>query len=342
MRCLNVSLLGLLGLVFAHLAFAEAAQSEPPPLELCLAAAADYSPVYRTQIFPSTTKEVAAVFRLREGESYKKMTSTWIAVDVGGAAPPNYKIAEGDLQEQKDRGVFRLTGLQKPMPIGKYRLDVTADGKPWHSVEFTVAAGDKPIDTKRPQELFPLADGKVWTYAFVQEPGEGAKITLPGITPDADGKLRATVTITVAETTPAGAHMELRRNTDFVFEEWWQLSEAGLSALKRHQVGDEWMILDPPQVLLPWPLDTPKTWTYEAKDKLFKQTYRLWGPVPVKGAKGEAPGYVVLTEQGLGPGINLTAERHFIPGLGLVREVIVTALNGSMLSRQEMVLKDAP
>jgi hypothetical protein len=32
-------------------------------------------------------------------------------------------------------------------------------------------------------------------------------------------------------------------------------------------------------------------------------------------------------------------ERHFVPGVGLVREIIVVALGGDLLSRQEMVLQ---
>ena len=35
----------------------------------------------------------------------------------------------------------------------------------------------------------------------------------------------------------------------------------------------------------------------------------------------------------------LTAERHFAPGVGLVREIIITALGGDLLSRQELVLQ---
>ena len=325
-----------LGLFVGTLITTTNVQAQEPSLQLCFAAAADYSPVYPTQTFPSTAKEVIAVFRLAKGESYKILTGTWIAVDVGDAAPPNYQIAKGDLQLQgRDRGKLSYS-QDNPLPLGKYRLDVRADGKPWKSAEFTVAPADKASDIKEPRGLLPLTKGKIWTYQFMQEAGEGAKINLQGIVPDADGKARAKVTMTVAETDNAGTQIELRRNDVLVFDEWWQLGEKGLVATKRKKEGKVFM-LDPPQVLLPWPLKAPRTWDYEAKDKSFKQTYQIWGPVPIKEPKGVAPGFVVLVrEHSQLPAI--TAERNFLPGVGMVREVIIQALNGKMVSHQEMTL----
>jgi len=60
--------------------------------------------------------------------------------------------------------------------------------------------------------------------------------------------------------------------------------------------------------------------------------------VPVEGPRGPAPGYVVVTEQ---PGslATISVERHFLPGVGLVREIIITAVGNERASRQEMVLQ---
>jgi hypothetical protein len=82
------------------------------------------------------------------------------------------------------------------------------------------------------------------------------------------------------------------------------------------------------------PLKAPAKWGYRPKDKSYEQKYSMWGPVPVKAPGGETPGFVVLVEQG-----NTTVERHFVPGVGLVREVIIVALGDEMASRQEMVLQ---
>jgi len=46
------------------------------------------------------------------------------------------------------------------MPVGKYRLDVSADGKPWKSTAFTVVEVAKAPDVKKPEDLLPLRQGR--------------------------------------------------------------------------------------------------------------------------------------------------------------------------------------
>ena len=318
---------------------------EVAPLQLCLARAADYSPVYPTQTFPAgATNEVTAVLRLDKGESYTTMTATWIAVDVGDVSPPNTVIHEILMQVKgKDRAAARWFIREGVLPEGKYRLDVAADGKHWRSVEFAIAVMPPAAEVKEPKDLLPLTEGTVWRYGFEQEFAPGLKFDLPpGLKLDADGKLRATVTYTVAKKDSVGTHIEIRRNNELVMEEWWRLTEAGLAMVQIKQ-GNEVVKFDPPHAVWPWPLEAPREWVYEPEDKSFKQTYRMWGPVPVKGPTGEALGYVVLTEQP-SPSIIMTVERHYLPGVGLVREVIIQAhaLRGVMLSRQEYVLREKP
>jgi hypothetical protein len=67
----------------------------------------------------------------------------------------------------------------------------------------------------------------------------------------------------------------------------------------------------------------------------------MWGPVPIKSPAGEWPGYVVLMEQ---PSANiaLSVERHYVAGVGMVREVVTQARNGVMLTRWESVLTAKP
>jgi hypothetical protein len=80
------------------------------------------------------------------------------------------------------------------------------------------------------------------------------------------------------------------------------------------------------------------TWEYAPRDQSYHQTYKMWGPLPIKTPDGDRPGYVVFLEQDSKP-MTMTVERDFVPGLGLVRENIVTAVNDEMVSRQEKVLK---
>ena len=337
----------LIHMVFAYAALAQAqpartAQPGTAQLQLCLAGAVDYSPVYPTQLFPvGTTHEVAAVVRLGKGESYRTMFATWTAVDVGAAAPRNPVINKVQMQMQgKDRAAVRMRSGAGALPPGKYRLDITADGKPWRSAEFSVVPVHAP-DVKQPKDLLPLAPGTIWRYAFEQQFAPGLKPDLSGgMKLDSDGRLRATLTRTAARTDTAGTHIETRRNNALVEEEWWRLTDKGL-VVTQVKNGDEVEKFDPPSPIWPWPLKTPQEWSYEPPDKSFKQRWRMWGPLPIKGPAGEAPGYVVLMEHPSQP-IALSVERHYLPGIGMVRESIIQARNGVLVTRWDNVLTAKP
>jgi hypothetical protein len=124
-----------------------------------------------------------------------------------------------------------------------------------------------------------------------------------------------------------GVHIQARRDGVIVEEEWWRLTETGLVVTKLKSDGEE-QTFDPPGAIWPWPLKTPRRWEY-AIDPSLKQTFRMWGPVSVKGPAGTAPGYVVLMQQPSRP-IALSVERQYLPGVGMVREVVVQARNGVM------------
>lgn len=344
MRQSNGSFLVLPVLLFVLFMDPLEGRSDAGLLQMCLGAAADESPVYPTTTFPSNTQELTAVFHRNRSEAHKKLTGTWIAVDVGKAIRPNLVLGRTDLDQKKggDRGRFWLT-LPRPFPPGKYRLEVTEDGKPWHSAEFTILASDRNTAIQRPEEIVPLNQGKVWTYSFVQEPGKGVTITEapPGSTLASDGKLRATVMFKVAGIDKMGAHIEMRRGDVLFSEEWWQANEKGLSITQR-KIGGKIITKTPPQMLLPWPLKSPQTWEYEVEERSVKQVSHLWGPVPIKGPKREEPGYVVLVEEpprSSESQIRTTVERHFLPGVGVVRSIVVTAIEDATASREELVLR---
>lgn len=315
--------------------------SPAKPLEMCLATAADFSPVYPTNAFPATSNGVTAAFEIPADETVETLSAVYVAVDVGDAAPPNTEITRAKLAvEPGKRGRFRYT-QDGPMPPGQYRLDVFADDRPWQSVEFMVRSpeSERP-ESERSTEWYPLAEGTVWTYEFLMESGRRIKISLPGTEPDADGNLRAKVTLTAAEIDEHGTRIELRRNGQLAFEEWLRLDEGGLSALRRRVAGEQPMVLDPPQTL--WPLPPrPMVWKHEAKDGSFQQSCQMWGPLPVDLLGQPTPGYVVLVEQAapLGP---ITVERHFVTGIGMVRETMTTTFGGELASRQTLVLTAVP
>jgi hypothetical protein len=254
-------------------------------------------------------------------------------VDVGAVAPAGTVVAE----EKLGLGSLRAGGLRftipRDLPIGKYKVEVKADDQPWSALEFNVVAPPKPTPLEKPADLLPLAVGTKWEYSLVHESGPGVKVTLPGTTRGEDGKLRGPVSYTVAGEDEHGTRVELRRGDLLVLEEWWRLDKTGL-ALTRQRAGKDEFEADPPLPTIRLPLKAPSSWEYKPKDKSFQRKYRMWGPLPVTGPEGRAPGYVILSSQPTPSGM-VTIERHFAPGIGVVREVQITAGFGQMLTRLE-------
>lgn len=305
------------------------------PLRLGLSAAADYSPVYPTSVLPSPIKRVTVVFRFDEASRYERLTGTLVAVDVGEAAPPGTEVARTSISTQGgDRGALHYT-LPRPFPPGTYRVDVTADKQPWSSLEFQIAPAAE-AEVPSIAELMPLEAGSTWTYDFNQRAGAGARMNVPQSMVGPDGVFRATTTLSIAGVDKAGRRVELRRQGELQTEEWWRADETGIVSTQSREEG-QITVLDPPRPLFPMPAELPREWDYAMRDGSFKLHYRVWGPLPVRGPSGEAPGYVVLVRHD-GPVVT-TAERHFIPGVGMTKEVIVVGMRGRMMSRQEMVLR---
>ena len=324
-----------LALAFARVAIGgdDAARE---PLVTCLAAAADHSPIWPTKTFRASEKQMVCVFRLGEDESFEKLTSKWVAVDVGDAAPPNTLIVQADL-DLKGQKAGRLRYSQPgPLPVGKYRLDVLGDGKPWQAVEFEVVADPEPLKVAKPGDLLPLTEGRTWTYKMFQEAGPGVKLSAAGEKLEADGTLRAAVTITVGKSDDSGTPIVVNRNGKVVTEEWWALGPAGVSATRRRVKADD-VPLDPPQPLLPIPRGVYASWTYAPKDRSFSQDGQVWGPLPIEGPSGKVPGFLTVLEQSTPTG-KVTVERHVVPGVGMVKEVMTSTLGPKLLSRQVLTL----
>lgn len=311
-----------------------AAASAGASLQICITAAADYSAVYPTRNIPVSVHQVSAVFHFAQGETHD-VTGVWYAVDVGTAMPANHRLATTTLRHRNE-GRFLLAPADA-LPLGKYRLDVMIAGRLWKSAAFDVVADPPARQVAKPEDLIPATPGRTWTYDFIQQAGQGATIDLPGVKPDAEGRYRTTVVMKFVGSDANGRHIETRRNGKLVFEEWWRFDANGMAATKRKS-GDSVVVLDPPQVIWRWPLQSPSSWSYVPRDRTYKQTFKMWGPVPVETPTGEKAGYLVLGDQ-RSKAVHNTAAREFVQGIGLVREVDITALNGVMVSRQEMALK---
>ncbi|HUP46925.1 MAG TPA: hypothetical protein VM779_15570, partial [Thermoanaerobaculia bacterium] len=300
-----------------------------------LSAAADYSLVYPTSLIPAATKRVAVAFRFDRESRHEKLTGTLVAVDVGDAAPRDTEVASTTINVKgSDRGVLHFT-LPRPFPPGTYRVDATTADGPWSSIEFQIAPPTAAA-ALTPAALLPLEPGTTWRYDFTQRAGSGARMNVPEDQIGADGVYRAKATLGTTTAEEAGARIEVRRAGELQTEEWWRAGETGIAATRSREDG-QLTILDPPRPVFPAPVELPREWEYEAGDGSFKLEYRMWGPLPVEGPSGQAPGYIVFLKHD-GPVVT-TAERHFIPGVGMTREVIVLAIGGKLMSRQEMVLR---
>ena len=295
----------------------------------CLATAADLSAVYPTSAFPAGTREIFAAVTLGKNSPLTKISSKWIAVDVGGAAPPHLTIASADTDVNKaDRARLRYSQA-KAMPPGSYRLEISANGAPIASTDFRIeapaAAAAQPAAAKI-EDLLPLKVGHVWRYDFTQE-SSGSPT------------LRARVTQRVASNDYRGPKIETRRDNKLVMQEWWLLDDKGLSATQRQVGDDSATILDPPQLI--WPAagasTSPLAWTYQPKHAAMADTCHMWGPLPIDTPMGQRQGCVVLCEQKGGQS-KMTTERHWVPGIGMTREIVVNAIKDQLLSRQEMEL----
>jgi len=343
MRLLSTMLVGAMMTTTATHAGTQATGGAAP-VEMCFDVAPDGSAIFPTSTIPAQNRELLAVFHLAPDEHLRDLDAAWVAVDVGSVAPPNTVVAQGSLhlEPAMDHGLFRFT-LPRNLPVGRYRLDVTANKQPWHSVEFAVVDGGAPAASSL-RELVPLDRGRVFTYAYTQQASGPAKITSapPGATLAKDGSLHAVVTMSVASYDETGAHLQWRRGGVAFSDEWWRFDPKGLYVTRR-VVGDETLSLDPPQTIMPWPVDGPKKWSYQSRDGKIRQEYRAWGPVAVPnppGTNGSARGYVVLLREKSDP-VEMTVERHFLPDRGLVRSITTTALGQRRVGREEMVLTSA-
>lgn len=312
------------------------ARAQSPTLQTCLDAAADFSPVYPTTTFPPDTNEITAVWQLGAGEHIQELVASFIAVDIGSAAPANFHILDTRVTLGNSRaGRFRFE-QPRILPPGRYQLAMAADGKPWQSADVTIEPdqGSPPVQSL--EQLMPLSPGKVWRYDFTQEAGEGAHVSLPDVQPGPDGKLHATATYTVAGTDEAGTHIEMRRNDKLVLEEWWRPGPGGLAVTQRRADG-QLVPLKPPQLMLAWPPGI-RSWDWPKADAAEHQHFEMWGPVPIDTAGGKVPGYIVLARTAQPNSLVTTIERQFAPGIGMVREHTVVQLGPVTAVRQDVVL----
>ncbi|MEA2733635.1 MAG: hypothetical protein QOE14_86 [Humisphaera sp.] len=310
----------------------------------CLIVAADGSPVWPSTSLPPM-KKLTMAFRLPADVNAKELKSRWFAL-----GNEEQLIAENSLALQGQRaGVLRLV-LRRPAPPGKYRLDTMLDDKPWKSAELTITPPITEGKADTPQELVPIVEGQKLDYDMVLSSGPGTTVEFPGVEAGADGVARAKLAMTVGKTEDAGALYTMSVNDKPVRDIVVKMDAKGLMAVKRRE-GDEMKEITPPEVVLPLPptLEDGVEWTSpgrnggEVKNKFF-------GPLPMRDPSGQpASGYLIFSDEAISAGEpgrpasrgRETVEQHYIPKVGLVKEVRVSMLDGRLASRQEITAAGA-
>ena len=136
---LLAALLFLLGCASAVEAVAQV--SGRKSLEVFLATGKDKKP---TTTFSSDAPRIYAFWKGERLEIGDKITSVWIAEDIGDAGPKESKILEGaaNVYKSNDEGSFFLSRPgYKVWPVGKYRVEIQINGSLANLVKFTIKPG---------------------------------------------------------------------------------------------------------------------------------------------------------------------------------------------------------
>ncbi|MBM7045880.1 hypothetical protein JTP94_12085 [Rhizobium lusitanum] len=89
---------------------------------------------------PDTPKIFVSAELAEDVPAGSKVNIAWISVDSGGAAPPNYKIDEVnlDITSMINHVNSALTKPNSGWPVGTYKIEFSVNGKPMESVDFAV------------------------------------------------------------------------------------------------------------------------------------------------------------------------------------------------------------
>jgi hypothetical protein len=110
-------------------------------LEVFLSAGKDSKP---TTTFSSDAPRIYAFWKGEKLAVGDKITSVWIAEDIGDAGPKESKILEGagNVYKSNDEGSFFLSRpAYKVWPVGKYRVEIHINGGLANLVKFTIKPG---------------------------------------------------------------------------------------------------------------------------------------------------------------------------------------------------------
>lgn len=127
----------LLPLALAALAPGEAHAAAPRYENIVVSDSKGGAPV---STFKPNTAKIFVDAKVPDAPSGTKLRADWIAVDTGGAAPPNYKIDSSELKVDSftNAVTFSFSKPNAGWPVGDYRVDLFIDGKAASQAKFKV------------------------------------------------------------------------------------------------------------------------------------------------------------------------------------------------------------
>jgi hypothetical protein len=305
-------------------------------VQLALDGAADLSPVYPTAKIPANIRQFVVIFTYADQKQHKIDTH----ITPVSAAPGKYTInSQGEAEAIAVSGGTRFLmrhSFLSDLPVGRWRLTVAVDGKPFGAQDFDIVPVSAPLQLKSPVELMgSLTKGTEWTNEVraLQEPRPGLKIPFDGIT-QADpqpGWLRGTTVTKVVGSDPAGVRTDVVRGGNLVSSSWTLATDKGL-AVSKMMSGGETQDANPPELMIGVPaVEFQQTWRWHDNRQKPEAGHRfeMWGPLPVKTPNGEAQGYVLLQkipDDNDPTVIAASTESHIVPGLGIVYTASVQSI----------------
>lgn len=89
---------------------------------------------------PDTPKIFVSAHLTKDVPSGSDVNIAWVAVDTGGAAPPNYKIDSVDLHigSLTNHVKSAMTKPNNGWPVGSYEIEFSVNGKVMEKTDFTI------------------------------------------------------------------------------------------------------------------------------------------------------------------------------------------------------------
>jgi len=119
------------------LPIAAAAEGRVVRAELGTDRTLDYEIVNPSSVFYTDTPKITCVWKVEGVDPSTLINTVWIADDTGGAAPPNYKVAEKSIAGVSEGSAF-VTSPTNGWPAGQYHVEIFIGEKLAKRVPFTI------------------------------------------------------------------------------------------------------------------------------------------------------------------------------------------------------------